>query len=129
MEELKKEWEREFEKKFVLIPPPESHPSGRILLKPYEIKGSVYDIKSFISSLLAKQQEMTNSEWVALGKKLGYHDYWKDMTRIALQEEFVKSLPNPKIHSLPDGVNSPHETEHDRGWNDCIADIKSKLNI
>ena len=88
-EELKKEWADELEE---------------LIYQRYDVIDSkangFQDVKSFISFLLAKQQE-----------------------------EFVKMIPIPKMHSLPDGVNSPHETEHDRGWNDCIADIKSKLNI
>jgi hypothetical protein len=81
----------------------------------------------FISSLLAKQQNptaMTNSEWVAYGKKMGYHDYWKDMTRIAVEEEFVKCIPEEKKvgHLLKCKMCSPQ-----CGYNQCIADIKSKL--
>jgi len=131
-EELKKEWKIEFENKF----------------------GSVYAtgwggekcpcnsaVKSFISSLLAKQQEMTNSEWVAYGKKMGYHDYWKDMTRIALQEEVVKIVEKLKENWEP---AYGYDCEEEKGWqkgikaqialknkqiDDVLADIKSKLNI
>lgn len=46
----------------------------------------------------------------------------KDLTTII--EEW---LPNEKIHQLPDDVGSPHETEHDRGHNECIREIKSKI--
>lgn len=50
-------WEKEFDEKFVYIPPPEQskHYEGRVLLRPYEIKGSVHDIKSFIRSTLKDQ--------------------------------------------------------------------------
>jgi hypothetical protein len=72
-EELKKEWEQKIDDWF-------ANPADRMF------------VKTGIKFLLAKQQEMTNSEWVAYGKKMGYHDYWKDMTRIALQEDFVKMI-------------------------------------
>ena len=114
-EELKKEWSDEFDKLEV-----ETWGTKRL--------------KEYISSLLAKQQEMTNSEWVAYGKAKGYHDYWKDMIRIALQEEFVKCIPEeiPEIHS--------ENCEYQRKGCDCgymerlvhnkvIADIKSNLKI
>jgi hypothetical protein len=87
-------------------------------------------IKTFIRPLLAKQQDtpMGVSEWMRIGKLHGYHDYWKDMTRIALQEEFVKCLPEKK-----EIVNSPMldrslDNAHSYGYNQCIADIKSKIN-
>jgi hypothetical protein len=89
-------------------------------------------LKSFISSLLAKQQmptAMTNSEWVAYGKKMGYHDYWKDMTRIAVEEEFVKCLPEEKDYKVgSDGEYHFADNMKTDGYNQCIADIKSKLN-
>mgnify|MGYP001607474635 FL=1 len=34
-------------------------------------------------------------------------------------EGIRENLPLEKIHQLPDDVGSPHETEHDKGWNDC----------
>ena len=94
-EELKKEWEREFDEIF------DDDWSGHLdMVNEEKLTGTVGGmVKSFISSLLAKQQmptAMTNSEWIAYGKKMGYHDYWKDMTRIALQEEFVKCIPEEK---------------------------------
>ena len=89
LEELKKEWEIEFEIEFDKI----FHGCGVGL-------GSVQvGLKSFISSLLAKQQA-----------------------------NFVKCLPEEKnkvIH--PDDINL-NEFYENRGYNACIADIKSKLN-
>jgi len=82
---------------------------------------SIDKLKSFISSLLAKQQiptAMTNSEWIAYGKKMGYHDYWKDMTRIALQEEFVNEAS--EIISQYSGIS-------DIATKDLLADIKNKI--
>jgi hypothetical protein len=87
-EELKKEWEIEFEK-FTL----KGHGGWT------EYPDMMEQTKSFISSLLAKQQE-----------------------------EFVKCLPEEKnkvIH--PDDINF-NEFYENRGYNACIADIKSKLN-
>ena len=129
-EELKKEWEEDLAFNFTFL---------------HEIKhdklGDAYDrVKSFISSLLAKQQiptAITNSEWVAYGKKMGYHDYWKDMTRIAVEEEFVKMIP--KYANSVDLLSIEEFGERARitnllnenmvvGYNQCIADIKSKLN-
>jgi hypothetical protein len=124
-EELKKEWEREFDNEF-----PNERYSDTLMSK----VTSVSRIKSFISSLLAKQQEMTNSEWVAYGKKMGYHDYWKDMTRIALQEEFVKCLPEyakpiDKLEEVDERARMTNLLNENMviGYNQCIADIKSKL--
>jgi hypothetical protein len=99
-EELKKEWEREFDEKFDYTAQENIDGYSILVDKEDSLPMSKEQLLDFINLFLTKQQE-----------------------------EFVKCLPNPKIHSLPDGVNSPHETEHDRGWNDCIADIKSKLNI
>lgn len=42
-------------------------------------------------------------------------------------EEIQEKIPNEKIHILEDGVNSPHETEHDRGWNDYRNEVLSTL--
>jgi len=111
-EELKKEWEGQFDLLWGL------DPEGS--LKQY--KGQ--DVKDFIKILLAKQQmptAMTNSEWVEYGKKMGYHDYWKDMTRIALQEEFVKI-----IEQTQEKYWLKYE---DARIDEALADIKSKLNI
>jgi len=80
-EELKKEWRllAEREDTFVYICDEKYH---------YEVP------KNFIEFLLAKQQDtpMGVSEWMRIGKLHGYHDYWKDMTRIAVEEEFVKNI-------------------------------------
>jgi len=37
-------------------------------------------------------------------------------------------LPLEKIHQLPDDVGSPHETEHDRGWNDYRKVVLEIIN-
>jgi hypothetical protein len=122
MEELKKEWSDEFDEQFTdyeLDAESQSHTTIRT------------NLKNFISSLLAKQQDipMGYSQWLAYGKKFGYHDYWKDMTRIALQEEFVKKVK---------GMLMDDSNHHDYyyGYNDALndlledfADIKSKLKI
>ena len=52
-----------------------------------------------------------------------YSSYTKD-----LLQSVVEGLPLEKIHSLPDGVNSPHETEHDRGWNEYRRTLVSSLS-
>ena len=119
-EELKKEWEEQFESKFVRTNMKDvGEVVGMTLNNEILFSGEEKDIKSFISSLLAKQQEMTNSEWVAYGKAKGYHDYWKDMTRIALQEEFVNEVC--ETISQYSGIS-------DVATRDLLADIKSKLN-
>ena len=87
-------------------------------------------IRDFVRSLLAKQQDtpMGYSQWIVHGKKFGYHDYWKDMTRIALQEEFVKCIPKGmRENNLTENI-TPDEMAYDDGYNQCVADIKSKLN-
>ena len=119
-EELKKEWEREFEEEFGYMDDTE----GMI-----NLSQQYNDIKNFISSLLAKQQiptAMTNSEWVAYGKKMGYHDYWKDMTRIALQEEVVKMIAKAIEKKYPNWADDYHDEVGE--ILDLLADIKSKLN-
>ena len=40
------------------------------------------------------EPSMGYSKWIAHGKKFGYHDYWKDMTRIAIIEAIEKKYPN-----------------------------------
>jgi hypothetical protein len=83
VEELKKEWERQFDEKFAGYWRGQSIPD---------------EIKFFINLLLAKQQE-----------------------------EFVKCIPEEKGMSAEgNDVISWAKTV---GYNDCIADIKSKLNI
>jgi hypothetical protein len=102
-EELKKEWESELAELL-----DENKPTK---------------IRDFVRSLLAKQQiptAMTNSEWIAYGKAKGYHDYWKEMTRIAVEEEFVKMIEGKK--------DKWFEPNYKYILDDIIADIKSKLN-
>lgn len=43
------------------------------------------------------------------------------------REDVISKIPNEKIHVLSDGVNSPHETAEDFGWNSCIREIKKSL--
>jgi len=84
--------------------------------------------QDYVKSFFAKQQTptaMTNSEWIAYGKKMGYHDYWKDMTRISVEEEFVKSIPEEKEHDCTCDETVCHCEAG--AYNKCIADIKSKL--
>jgi hypothetical protein len=114
-EELKKEWEREFEQEF------------GIHFTPSELQFA----KSFISSLLSKQQDtpMGYSAWVAYGKKFGYHDYWKEMTRIALQEEFAKMV---EIDLIKHFLVLPGNVEIKKSLREAVIDeikyvIKSKL--
>ena len=104
-EELKKEW---FENKHLL-----------------SANSTNEEIADWWLKKLAKQQEapMGYSQWLAYGKKFGYHDYWKDMTRIALQEEFVKILDSMVIGKT---VCDPNQ-KIGKIYNQCIADIKSKL--
>lgn len=44
-------------------------------------------------------------------------------------ERVKECVPFSQMHTLPDGVNSRHETEYDRGWNKCreltLANIKN----
>jgi len=92
-EELKKEWEIEFEK-FTL----KGHGGWT------EYPDMMEQTKSFISSLLAKQQE-----------------------------EFVKCLPEEKAFYFDNDfgdipIDSSISFEKAKGYNQCIADIKSKLN-
>jgi len=123
--ELKKEWRKElkevlFDLHFRYCP---LFPKGKKEegLQTQCSKDRFEIVESFISSLLAKQQEapMGVSEWMRIGKLHGYHDYWKDMTRIALQEELVKI------------VESYKEKWFDKSYqyilDDLLADIKSKL--
>lgn len=42
-------------------------------------------------------------------------------------EECIGCVPIEKIHQLPDDVGSLHETEHDRGWNDCCQQTLKAL--
>jgi hypothetical protein len=127
-EELKKEWE---DKLITTLP-----------------ECDVKVIDNYYSSLLAKQQEapMGYSQWLEYGKKFGYHDYWKDMTRIAVEEEFVKII---KTRQKENEVNLYHDSdgkilirrpvnitdesillaqEVDAVYDELLADIKSKLN-
>ena len=83
-EELKKEWEIEFEVRYKSN---ENYVFDEV---------TFLDLKSFISSLLAKQQE-----------------------------EFVKILDDVGLHGDFDS-KTVHLAEF--GYNQCIADIKSKLN-
>lgn len=47
--------------------------------------------KGFIMKLLSEQRQSIGvSEWMKIGKERGFHDYWKDMTRIALIKEIEK---------------------------------------
>jgi len=138
MEELKKEWSDEFDEQFTdyeLDAESQSHTTIRT------------NLKNFISSLLAKQQDipMGYSQWLNLGKKFGYHDCWKDMTRIALQEEFVnetiKLMKREYMRGLLDADSSKYpldtrleqlEERYKQYIEDnpsVLADIKSKLNI
>jgi len=80
-EELKKEWESSFEQEF------------GIHFSPSELQFA----KSFISSLLAKQQE-----------------------------GFVKCLPEEPKGKITKGYATLSEA-YDYGYHRCIADIKSKL--
>jgi hypothetical protein len=114
-EELKKEWEREFDKKFpwlssMKVTPNrgEDYEKARILQE--LVNKTNEDVKSFISSLLAKQQE-----------------------------EFMKCIPEEKeTYENADSIGELEGEDsldkygklHERvGFNQCIADIKSKLNI
>jgi hypothetical protein len=108
-EELKKEWEIQFEEEF--FPDGGDHVDS----------SGIVNIKNFISSLLAKQQDipMGYSQWLAYGKKFGYHDYWKDMTRIVLQEEFVKIIAELATKSVENGLPGMYR--------EALADIKSKI--
>jgi hypothetical protein len=46
---------------------------------------------------------------------------------MTLHKKIKDLFPNEQIHTLPDGVNSPHETEYDRGWNESNRICKSKI--
>jgi hypothetical protein len=142
MEELKKEWRDELKECLK-----DSIKWRSSILEGDEVNTS-FDINddkilSFISSLLAKKDDcilglevalegqqimikslvkqqdtpMGYSQWLAHGKKFGYKDY--------LQEEFVKCLPEEKDYTRDLILSS----EYASGYNACIADIKSKLNI
>jgi hypothetical protein len=132
-EELKKELEREFDEKF-----------GDNGIYPDNWKtsegGTHEELKSFISSLLAKQKE----EIIADLKKdplklIKFHPQYKDLAREAderiqiqidayndAKEEFVKCIPEIKLIE-GHGFQDPR-TDYKIGYNQCIADIKSKLN-
>jgi hypothetical protein len=100
-EELKKEWRKQFEANFL---------DGDSMYDCGNATFSVDGVLDVCEFFLAKQQDtpMGYSAWVAYGKKFGYHDYWKDMTRIALQEEFVKMCCTTckNVIELRDGNNT-----------------------
>jgi hypothetical protein len=100
-EELKKEWSDEFDEKYYN----KNNPSG-LNTRGFKFqKQMIDDVKSFISSLLAKQQE-----------------------------EFVKILESKKNgEKCPKGWGCDHcggcVDLYDEALDDVLADIKSKLNI
>lgn len=65
-----------------------------------------YDAKEYVASFLTSSLQ----EAYELGR-----------------ESVISKIPNEKMHVLPDGVNSPHETAEDFGWNSCIREIKKSL--
>jgi len=43
--------------------------------------------------------------------------------------EVIKGeIPNERITQLPDDVGSLHETEYDRGWNECVRNVITLLS-
>jgi hypothetical protein len=118
-EELKKEWsEKEIKRLFDII-----YNCNSMGEKDADLQGFCSDILHFINSTLAKQQEtpMGYSQWVAYGKKFGYHDY--------LKEEFV----NVVKMIMDDIANGKAEVIDgktiDYLFAKILADIKSKLKI
>lgn len=56
--------------------------------------------------------------------------HWKEFMKFIRQqtlEEAMKCVPIQKIHQLSDDVGSPHETEHDMGWNEHQIQTISNL--
>ena len=94
-------------------------------------------IEDYYSSLLAKQQEDIKKDPLKLIK---LHPQYKDLAkeadeRIQIQvdayndakEEFVKCIPEIKLIE-GHGFQDPR-TDYKIGYNQCIADIKSKLKL
>jgi hypothetical protein len=125
-EELKKEWEIEFDEKFNAFP---DNPVD------YVVKKEVIDeIKSFISSLLAKQQE----EFVKMIDSKQEDDYKVLLQTPSIDESCRCNFENGDIIELDkEGRHKkcgkylplpvPIKTSFEKFKEDLLADIKSKL--
>jgi hypothetical protein len=134
-EELKKEWESSFDKEFNLEQVGYETCVG---LTAFFDEDPIYNkVKSFISSLLAKQQsEATRTARNELMANFEENrENWlkyADKKVAEAQEEFVKCLPEEK--EIPPFREDKKTISRDEllmrtAYNQCIADIKSKLNI
>lgn len=111
--ENKENWKKEFYKRFVYVPESELHPSGRIGLSPYEIKGTVGDIESFIYDLIAKEKRKAFQEGYEQGKQ-AEREHW--INQPANQhDERIREEERQFILNILDGIDMADEEMGNKG--------------
>jgi hypothetical protein len=122
-------WEREFDEKFpwlssqIKVTPNkgEDYEKARILQE--LVNKTNEDIKKFINLLLAKQQEEVIADY-----QTNYEQKHIASAIEVAREEFVKCIPEENNVIIEGaGYDSFANNYMIKGYNKCIADIKSKL--
>lgn len=108
---------RKFAEKYVFVPPPESHDSGRILLRPFEIKGSVAEIKSFITQVYKEAYEAGEIYGRGALTPLGLEEAKQEE-----RERILKELPKEKHDD--NGGDFRISMAWENGYNDCLNQVK-----
>jgi len=96
IQDIIEEGEKEFENKFVFIPPPEDY-NGMVLLKPYEVKGSVADIKNWYKSQQHKLLQSIVEEIEGMKKEVTYFQEDNRYYNQALSDLKAKLLEGKNI--------------------------------